>query len=892
MKRVFSTLLVILACAAPSLARAEQTPAPAQTPQAQRTFPDQAQGAPPPPAAGSPTMLSAMELRFHPDNAPMVDTSTYLYYIKTRPILNSQWMPYNEAELLADYRRLWATNFLDNLWIEVLDEAFSNGVIGKHVIFHFEERQRVKIVDYEPHKIVDSAKIEEELRKRTINLRLDSFIDPQVIKKVTTAIRDLYAEKGYEYAEIKPEIVPMPNGPKLVHLTFNITPGPKVQIGKVDFVGNRAFSDGKLQGQMKDNKAHTWHSFISGAGTYQEAKFAEDAERVVAFYRDNGYIFARVGQPQLDVVRDSADKKTRYVSLKIPVDEGDAYKVGKFEFGGAKVVKSEALRPYFKIDSGDIYSEKKVRKGYEKAKELYGGAGYMEFLAFPEMDARCFDENTLKADPDCKPEDKGIVDVTLRLQEGEQYFVNRITLTGNTTTHDEVVRRELRLLENGVFNQEALKFSVRRLNQLGYFKPIEPSAGTIDIEKVPGSPNRVNVGLKVEEQNRNQLTFGAGISQIDGFFGQLGFQTSNFLGRGETVSVNAQKGYRARNYEFAITEPFLFNRPITAGVNIFSRQLNYINEFTQSTTGATATAGIPAGAWNRIYLAYSYQRVKVSDVNPAYLDPKLLETNLYLKDSLLVNEGGRRTVSKISPSFVSSTINEPIFPSSGHKYTVGFDFAGPGGNTKYVTTSAEIIQYFKFSPRQSIGLRVQSQYIRPFGTTSLPIFEKIFIGGEYSIRGFDLRSVGPRDATSGLVLGGNKNLLFNAEYVVVVAGPVRMLAFFDAGQVRDVGDRFAWKEPVIKTVTTQPTLPLLYDPTVQQILLAPGAAGATTTNTVIGHRDAFKTSTGLELRFFMPVVNVPFRLIAAFNPSRGGVLDNNLLFTKRFTFRFAVGTTF
>ena len=882
MKRVFSTLLVILACAAP--AAGQTAPPPPQAAPAPQ--------GPPPPAPGGAPVLRAMELRFHPDNAPMVDTSTYLYYIKARPILNDKWQPYNEAELLADYRRLWATNFLDNLWIEVLDEPFDNGAPAKHVIFHFEERQRVKIVDYEPHKIIDSAKIEEELRKRAINLRLDSFIDPQVIKKVTTAIRDLYAEKGYEYAEIKPEIAEMPNGPKLVHLTFNITPGPKVQIGKVDFTGNRAFSDGTLESQMKANRAHNWLSFITSAGTYQEAKFAEDAERVVAFYRDHGYIFARVGQPQLDIVRDSVDKKTRFVSLKIPVDEGDAYKVGKFEFGGNKVLTAVQLRPFFKIDTGDVYSEKKIRKGYEKAKELYGGAGYMEFLAFPEMDARCFDETTLKADPNCKPEDKGIVDVTLRLQEGEQYFVNRITLTGNTTTHDEVVRRELRLLENGVFNSEALKYSVRRLNQLGYFKPVEPQSGAIDVEKVPGSPNKVNVRLKVEEQNRNQLTFGAGISQIDGFFGQLGFQTSNFLGRGETVSVNAQKGYRARNYELAITEPFLFNRPITAGVNVFSRQLNYINEFTQQTTGATATAGLPAGAWNRIYLAYSYQRVKVSDVNAAYLSPNLLKNNPYLADSLLIGQGGRRTVSKVSPSFVSSTINEPIFPSSGHKYTFGLDFAGPGGNTKYTTVSTEIIQYFKFTPRQSIGVRVQSQYIRPFGATNLPIFEKIFIGGEYSIRGFDLRSVGPRDTATGLVLGGNKNLLFNAEYVVVVAGPVRMLAFFDAGQVRDVGERFGWKEPVLKTTPSSTRPPLLYDPTVVQILTAADVAAATSATTVIGHRDAFKTSTGFELRFFMPVVNVPFRLIAAFNPSRGGVLDNNLQFTKRFTFRFAVGTTF
>jgi outer membrane protein assembly factor BamA len=219
--------------------------------------------------------------------------------------------------------------------------------------------------------------------------------------------------------------------------------------------------------------------------------------------------------------------------------------------------------------------------------------------------------------------------------------------------------------------------------------------------------------------------------------------------------------------------------------------------------------------------------------------------------------------------------------------------AGWGGNTDYVTTSAEIIQYVRFNPRISLGLRGQTQYIRPYGsTTQLPIFEKIFIGGEYTIRGFDLRSVGPRDAATGLVTGGNKNVLFNAEFVVTVAGPVRMLAFFDAGQVRDIGEKFGWRENVYTPVTTGVVVPLLYDPSVTQILTDPSVPKPVTTNTLIGQRDAFKTSTGLELRFFMPVVNVPFRLIAAFNPSRGGVFDNNLVLSKRFTFRFAVGTTF
>jgi outer membrane protein insertion porin family len=890
-RKLVFVLLVTLGVSAPALA---QTPPPVGAPQVQ---PPQVPPQPPPPAAGSAPVLRALELRFHPDPSPVIEANTYLYYIKSRPGEVSKGMPYvlyDEQVLLDDFQRLWATNFLDNLWIEVLDEPYPNGVIGKHVIFHFEERQRVKIVDYVPAKIVDSAKIEEELRRRGINVRIDAFIDQQTIKRVTTVIRDLYSDKGYQFAEVKPEVKDLPSGPKLVHLTFNVTPGPKVQIRKVDFVGNTAFKDGTLARQMKANRARSWQSFITSAGTYQEAKFEEDADAIVAFYRDRGYIFARVGQPQIEILEDSKDKKTRWVSLKVPVDEGDQYRIGKFEFSGNQKVETVNMRPLYKLKEGDVYSEKKVRKGYEKTKEVYGTGGYMELTALPELDARCFDETALKPEPDCNGgKNPKIVDVTMRITEGAQYFVNRITFIGNTTTHDAVVRRELRLYENGVFDTESLKYSVRRLNQLGYFKPLE-SNEAIDVQKTPGTDNRVDVKLKFEEQNRNQLSFGAGISQIDGFFGQLGFTTSNFLGRGETVSVNAQKGYRARNYELAITEPFLFSRPITAGLNIFSRQLNYIGEFTQTTTGFTSTLGLPVGPWSRMFLSYSYQRVKVSDVNEAYLNPTVLQNNPYLADSLLLNEGGKRTVSKISPSWVNSTINEPIFPSSGHKYTIGLDLAGLGGNTEYVTTSAEFIQYFKFTPRTSLGLRAQGQYIRPYGdTVQLPIFEKIFIGGEYSIRGFDLRTVGPRNPDTGLVTGGNKNLLFNAEYLVTVAGPVRALLFFDAGQVRDIGEKFGRKEAITRTVQTGgATLPLLYDPFATTGINNPGTPLPTTTKEIIGFRDAWKTSLGGEIRFFMPVLNVPFRLIFAMNPSRGGVFDNNFAPAKRFSFRFAVGTTF
>jgi outer membrane protein insertion porin family len=213
-----------------------------------------------------------------------------------------------------------------------------------------------------------------------------------------------------------------------------------------------------------------------------------------------------------------------------------------------------------------------------------------------------------------------------------------------------------------------------------------------------------------------------------------------------------------------------------------------------------------------------------------------------------------------------------------------------GGNTNFYKPRIEGIWYIPHTRRTSIGLRAQFEFIAPvMGTETLPIFEKLFLGGEYSIRGFDIRSVGPSDPESGLVLGGNKSLLFNAEYLITIAGPVRLVLFYDAGQVRDEDEAFAWKEDIRRVV--QPDLPLLSDPFATSLLTSADAVGGVQLET-IGRQSAFKTSTGAEIRFFMPVLNVPFRLIFAMNPQRGGVLDNNLQPSKKFTFRFAVGSTF
>jgi outer membrane protein insertion porin family len=868
--------------------------------------------------------------------ASTVESETYMYYIKFKPSEPSKgvFVPWDEAAEQAtrtDFKTLWATNFLDDLSIESKDYTFPNGVVGTLVTYRMEERERVKIVDYQGSKQVERSKIDEKLRERNIEVRLDSFLDEGAIRRVKTVLKEMMAEKGFTNAEITHKVTPVAGGPKLVNVTFNIGEGPKIKIRSVDFVGNAAIGDGTLQRKLKENKPKGILSFITGGGTYKETEFEEDAAKVVEYYHNHGYATARVGQPEIKVLENTKDGKTRWVQLNIPVTEGPRYRFGALNFEGNELVKSEALGTLYKIRPGDWYSRKQLTEGNKKAQEIYGGSGYMEFTPFPmfkysdqpdavEQQLAAQVPELLASPPEAEAAGGGkrldpTVDVTMRIDEGPQYFVNRLTFTGNTTTRDNVIRREMRLVEGGVFNTEALKYSVRRLNQLGYFKPLEGNEKDTKVEKTPGKQNNVDVTVKFEEQNRNQLTFGAGVSQYEGVFGQLAFQTSNFMGRGESLTAQMTAGARSQNYQLAFTEPFLFDRNITGGFDVFKRSLNYIGYYTQKSTGGNLTAGFPVADFSRMFFNYSYEQVKITDLSEALIDQscitsvrgcsvissvsdlsqltptqvEVLRRNPFVYDSLLIGQGGNRTVSKIVPSFVHNTVDNPIFPNQGKRLTLSTDLAVLGGNTQYLKPRLEGILFIRHTSRTSVGLRGQLEYITPVGkTNTLPIFERLFLGGEYSVRGFDIRSIGPTVPGSLVVLGGNKSLLFNAEYMFSIASQVRLVGFFDAGQVRDFGDSFGWKEPLTEIVVVPG--PPLTDPFASSTLTAVGASGIETRP--IGETNAFKTSTGIELRFFMPVLNVPFRLIYAFNPSRAGVLNNNLQPQKAAVFRFAVGTTF
>jgi len=456
-----------------------------------------------------------------------------------------------------------------------------------------------------------------------------------------------------------------------------------------------------------------------------------------------------------------------------------------------------------------------------------------------------------------------VVDVTINLNEDKQYFVNRIEFKGNTTTRDKVIRREMWLNEQDVMNMELLKMSIRRINQLGYFQPIEEP----EIQPVPETDNKLDITLRLAEQNRNQFTFGGGVSGLEGAFINLAFSTTNFLGRGETASFALQTGSRTRNFQIALTDPYFLDLHITAGFDLFKRTLR-LPQFTREDTGGSLIWGIPVKRFSRLFLNYSYSVIKTSEPDPdLVLTPYDLFTDPRYFDPRFYGIQGNFTQSKVAPSFVHNTTDNPLFPFRGKRYTMSFDVAGGilGGTVNYYKPTFEGVWYLPVSRTTNLGFRTMFSWLQGFAEsriiegggideetgdiildvqqTGIPFYERFFLGGENQIRGYDIRTVGPRDPL-GRFIGGNKMMLFNAEYYIPLAGPLRLVMFFDAGQAYD--ERTDW------------SLSMFQD---------------------------LRTSTGAEMRFFVPVLNVPFRLIWAYNPHRDA-------FQPATAFRFGIGTTF
>jgi outer membrane protein insertion porin family len=664
---------------------------------------------------------------------------------------------YDVNALERDFNALWNTGYYEDIRFE--REQSERGWI-LHI--YVKERPTIREINYVGLNAVSTSDVLDRFKDRKVGLSVESQYDPTKVKKAEVVIKDLLAEHGRQFATVRTEIRPIP--PAAVGISFVVKEGPKVKVGKISFRGNTHIKARTLRAAMKNLKPigipHSIFLENIFAKTYDATKLEEDTERVRAEFQNRGYFKVVVEDPKTDIhdtghtglhiplLQPGAGKS---VDITMPIEEGARYHLGTITFKNNKAIRNvTALRGLFPIKDGDIFSREKIAKGLENLRKAYGEAGYINFTSVPDTK---FDD------------EKKTVDLNIDVDEGKQFYVRRIEFQGNTTTRDKVIRREIALEEGQIYNSRLWELSLLRLNQLGYFEQLKPDDPNTTERHLDEKQGTVDLTLKVHEKGKNSIGLQGGVSGLAGAFVGLNYSTNNFLGLGETLSIQASLGARQRDIVFGFTEPYLFDRPIQAGFNVYLRKISYdqarqyailtgqqlslgsnftqnLQNYSQSSTGFTLSLSYPLRrSFKRFGISYSFDRSSLVAVSTA---SKLLFDNLNFSGIQGPNALNGIITSKIVPSFTMNTLDASYAPHKGKSLFIGGEIAGIGGT---VHTFRPIIQYKQFFPmqkrRNALGYNVQASFITGWDGVVSPPFERAYLGGENDLRGFDIRTVSP-----------------------------------------------------------------------------------------------------------------------------------------------------
>ena len=809
--------------------------------------------------------------------------------------------PYHEESLRRDFQALWNTGFFED--IRLLVEDADADAIRKIVVFDVKERPIIRRISYEGIHSVSQSDILDRFRERKVGLTVESQFDASRILKAKAVIKDLLAEHGRQFASVTPQYEQIASSNAVI-LVFKIEEGPSVKVGKIAFHGNHSFSDRKLLRAMRHDRPYAIPLYFRDlpvlSKTYDRDKLTEDLEvGIRGVYQDNGFFRVVVGDPVLEnmdtesarFLMPGTGKRTgKAVNITIPIEEGDRYRMGALHIVSADpdrslTLKVDALKSVFPMKPDDVFSASKIRKVLEEYQKIYGQYGFIDFT--PEPDTQ-IDEATKR------------INVTLKMSEQKQYYVHRIGFSGNTKTRDKVIRREMLIDEGQLFNKRAWEISLLRLNQLDYFEKIEADKA-VELQRNT-KEGTVDVLLKLKEKGRQSIGLQGGLSGLAGGYVGLTYQTNNFLGIGETLTLSAQFGERQRNFMFGMTEPYLFDRPISSGFTVFSSQYRYNQQqelsilenqsvslnpatqqnYTQNSTGFTVFASYPLHRWSfaRLGLTYGYT---LTDINATTDAARILfETLQYRSISGASSLNGIRS-SKITPSLVYNTVDNYINPTHGKSFSYSLSLEGLGGNTKSMTQIFEG-KYFRpmHNKRNVLGLRLQTAFTTGYGGQSPAPYQRFYTGGDDSIRGFDIRTISPiafvpvgtatavsysvpntfpvSTATipvpvltySIVYPGGDTQVIGNAEYRIPLAGPVSMSLFFDAG---------------VNGILRRDQLRLDPNGLAQLRREFPGTAISNYLHLAPGSNFAPRTSTGVEFVAQLPIVQAPLRIYWAVNPT-------------------------
>ncbi len=645
----------------------------------------------------------------------------------------------------ADIRSIFKLGYFQD--VQALLEQSDKGTVLVYTVL---EKPIIRDIKFEGNKELTTEKL-----KEAIEFRQNSIFSAKDLAKSVAKIKKLYGDDGFYLADIEPKVDK--SSPSDLSVTFKITEGKKVLIKNIRFDGSKAFSDRKLRGTM-ESKESWFMSWLTGAGTYKEEVLKNDALLITDFYLNNGFINVKVGEPVVKL----NDAKTA-LEVSIGITEGDQYRIGEIGFKGELLEPAADLRKKLKSEPGEIFNRAILRTDIFALTDSYGDKGY----AFANVN------------PQTRPDlDKKTVDIFFDMEKGELVTIERISIAGNPKTRDKVIRRELRVTENELYSSTGMKRSKQNLMNLGFFEEA-------NVATAKGSAsNRLNVNIDVKEKPTGTFSIGGGYSSLDGLIGQGSVQQANFFGLGLKANLSASIGGKSQTYSVGITDPHFLDTNFTLGGDIYRSERDYL-DYSRRLMGGDIKVGYPINDSVGTFFMYKYE---IKDIN----QPTVAYQTLHDQDPDNYPIG-TTTTSSLLGSITHNNTDYRLDPTTGMINSLAIEYAGLGGDNKYAKYTADNTWFHPVYKKLIFSTKLNLGFIQEVGKP-IPIDEKFYLGGIFSLRGYKARTVSPtkvqlpRDFNGNpgnerVYLGGDTQFFGNTEFTFPLLQEVGVkgVVFFDYG---------------------------------------------------------------------------------------------------------------
>ena len=596
-----------------------------------------------------------------------------------------------------------------------------------------------------------NSKLSEDQLTKELQVKPRAIFTRSKVQSDVQRMLELYRRAGRFAAAIEPKIIQLPQN--RVDLVFEINEGPSTGVERISFIGNKAFSDGDLR-EVVATRESRWYRFFTSEDNYDPDRMTYDRELLRKYYLTNGYADFRVLSSVADL---TAERDAFFITFT--VDEGEIYQFGKIDIESRiRDLVPDELREQLLTTEGETYNAELIEKAIDKLTDAAGNLGY----AFVDI------RPVLKRDRETHT-----VSITFQINEAPRVYVERINITGNVRTLDEVIRREFRLSEGDAFNTAKKERSKQRLTALGFFEKV-------DVTQVPGSsPDRTVMNVDVQEKSTGELQLGAGYSTSEGVIGEVSIRERNLLGRGQDIRLAGSLSQKRTQIDFGFTEPYFLGRNVAAGIDLFNIDRDYQDEagYDLRRIGGSLRAGFQISEFLRMTTRYTLRQDEISNVDPL--------ASLVVKEA--ADEGALLT-SLVGYVLAYDRRDRPTRPTDGYYLFLGQDFAGLGGDVSYVRTTAGANYYYPITDEIVASVSAEGGYIKGLGD-DVRLNDRFDVGGQ-NFRGFKDSGIGARDSYTRDALGGNIYAIGSLEVSFPLGLPeeygIRASVFSDFGTLYDI----------------------------------------------------------------------------------------------------------